>query len=434
VNPVLDPERALAHPFAKLGLKDDLLSGVVYMGYEQPTPIQEAAIPHVLARRDVVGCAQTGTGKTAAFVLPILQLLGEEAGGAARGAGKPARPIALVVTPTRELAAQIEEVGVTLAKQTGDKVTAVFGGVPYGPQVERVRKGVDLLVATPGRLLDMVQQGDLALGDVSILVLDEADRMLDMGFWPDVRRILRKLRDKRQNLFFSATMGKQVLSVIEDTLHKPVFIELGGRAMPVDEVEQSVLPVSRDQKLDLLVAYFEHHEPDRTLVFSRTRHRAERLARTLNHKGISCQAIHGDRTQQQRQKALDSFKDGRTKVLVATDVVARGIDVEGISHVINYDVPANPEDYVHRIGRTARAGATGTAATILTEDDVHELKAIEQLIGVTLERHDVPGFEYEKRAIPESHEVPRKPGKIVWNGGARRSAKRGIRRRPRPSR
>ena len=245
-----------------------------------------------------------------------------------------------------------------------------------------------------------------------MLVLDEADRMLDMGFWPDVRRILHKLPPKRQNMFFSATMGKQVLSVIEDTLNKPVFIELGGRAVPIEAIDQRVFPVSHDQKLDLLVEYFRHHEPDRTLIFTRTRRRAERLARTLNHKGVTCAAIHGDRTQGQRQDALDGFKDGRVKVLVATDIVARGIDVEGISHVINYDIPGNPEDYVHRIGRTARAGASGIAVSLLTEEDVHELKAIERLIGATLDRHDLPHFDYDKRDIPESHLVPRKPGKL----------------------
>jgi ATP-dependent RNA helicase RhlE len=432
------PQRPAPQPsadvsaFAALGLTPELLAGVAAVGYERPTPIQEQAIPRVLAGRDVVGCAQTGTGKTAAFVLPILQLMeGKSAGGAAPSAdgGRAVAPHALVVTPTRELAGQIEEVGHALSEQTGRRVVAVYGGVGYEPQAKKVHRGVDLLVATPGRLLDMIQRGDVTLSQVSMLVLDEADRMLDMGFWPDVRRILHKLPPQRQNMFFSATMGKQVLSVIEDTLNKPVFIELGGRAVPVETVEQTVLPVASDQKLDLLVEFFRHHEPDRTLIFARTRHRAERLARTLNRKGITCAPIHGDRTQGQRQEALDGFKSGRVKVLVATDVVARGIDVEGISHVINYDIPTNPEDYVHRIGRTARAGASGIAVSLLTEDEVHELKAIERLIGATLERHDLPEFEYDKRDIPESHLVPRKPGKLLYNGGARRSAQRGIRRK-----
>jgi len=412
--------------FAELGLQGDLLAGVAAMGYFEPTPIQEQAIPRVLAGRDVVGCAQTGTGKTAAFVLPILQRMQEPM----VVDGKMAHPSALVVTPTRELCGQIEEVGETLATYSGRRVVAVFGGVPYDPQARRVRKGVDLLVATPGRLLDMLRQGDVLLDKVDTLVLDEADRMLDMGFWPDVKRIIDAIPAKRQNLFFSATMNKTVLSIIADTLHDPVFIELGGSATPVENVEQKVLPVSQDQKVDLLVEYFRHHDPERTLVFTRTRRRAERLARTLNKAGISCEAIHGDRSQGQRQQALDGFKAGKISVLVATDVVARGIDVDGISHVINFDIPTNPEDYVHRIGRTARAGASGIAVSLLTADDVHDLVAIERLIGATLERHDLPDFEYEKRNILESSQVQPRRGKLVWNGGAHRAwNKTGVKRR-----
>jgi len=412
--------------FAELGLTGELLAGVAAAGYDTPTPIQEQAIPRVLAGRDVVGCAQTGTGKTAAFVLPILQRMT----GPTVADGRTAHPSALVVTPTRELCGQIEEVGETLSTYSGRTVVAVFGGVPYDPQAKKVGKGVDLLVATPGRLLDMLRQGHILLDKVDTLVLDEADRMLDMGFWPDVKRIINAIPAKRQNLFFSATMSKQVLGIIEDTLHQPVFIELGGRAQPVDTVEQRVMPVNHDQKVDLLVEYFRHHDPDRTLVFTRTRRRAERLSRTLNKAGITCEAIHGDRTQGQRQQALDGFKQGKIAVLVATDVVARGIDVDNISHVINFDIPTNPEDYVHRIGRTARAGASGIAVSLLTGEEVHELKAIEKLIGSTLERHDLPNFDYDKRVIPESHQVQSRPGKLVWNGGAKRSASRGIRRKP----
>ena len=260
--------------FAALGLEGRILAGVAAMGYEEPTPIQEHAIPRVLAGRDVVGCAQTGTGKTAAFVLPILQNMSAPM----IVDGKKAHPTALVVTPTRELCGQIEEVGETLATYSGRRVVAVFGGVPYDPQAKRIRKGVDLLVATPGRLLDMLRQGDVLLDKVDTLVLDEADRMLDMGFWPDVKRIIDAIPSKRQNLFFSATMSKTVLNIIADTLHDPIFIELGGSAMPVENVEQKVLPVNQDQKVDLLVEYFRHHDPERTLVFTRTRRRAERLA------------------------------------------------------------------------------------------------------------------------------------------------------------
>jgi len=412
--------------FAELGLTAELLAGVAAMGYDTPTPIQEQAIPRVLAGRDVVGCAQTGTGKTAAFVLPILQRMT----GPTVADGRTAHPSALVVTPTRELCGQIEEVGEMLSAYSGRVVVAVFGGVPYDPQAKKIGKGVDLLVATPGRLLDMLRQGHILLDKVDTLVLDEADRMLDMGFWPDVKRIINAIPAKRQNLFFSATMSKQVLSIIADTLHEPIFIELGGRAQPVDTVEQRVMPVNHDQKVDLLVEYFRHHDPDRTLVFTRTRRRAERLSRTLNKAGITCEAIHGDRTQGQRQQALDGFKRGKIAVLVATDVVARGIDVDNITHVINFDIPTNPEDYVHRIGRTARAGASGIAVSLLTGEEVHELKAIERLIGSTLERHDLPNFDYDKRVIPESHQVQSRPGKLVWNGGAKRSAARGIRRKP----
>jgi ATP-dependent RNA helicase RhlE len=412
--------------FAALGLEGKLLAGVAAMGYEEPTPIQEHAIPRVLAGRDVVGCAQTGTGKTAAFVLPILQNMSAPM----IVDGKKAHPTALVVTPTRELCGQIEEVGETLATYSGRRVVAVFGGVPYDPQARRVRKGVDLLVATPGRLLDMLRQGDVLLDKVDTLVLDEADRMLDMGFWPDVKRIIDAIPARRQNLFFSATMSKTVLNIIADTLHDPIFIELGGSAMPVENVEQKVLPVSQDQKVDLLVEYFRHHDPERTLVFTRTRRRAERLARTLNKAGVTCEAIHGDRSQGQRQQALDGFKDGKISVLVATDVVARGIDVDNISHVINFDIPTNPEDYVHRIGRTARAGASGIAVSLLTAEDVHELVAIERLIGATIERHDLPHFEYEKRNILESSQVQPRAGKLVWNGGAHRAwNKTGVKRR-----
>jgi ATP-dependent RNA helicase RhlE len=412
--------------FAALGLEGKLLAGVAAMGYSEPTPIQEHAIPRVLAGRDVVGCAQTGTGKTAAFVLPILQNMSAPM----IVDGKKAHPTALVVTPTRELCGQIEEVGETLATYSGRRVVAVFGGVPYDPQAKRIRKGVDLLVATPGRLLDMLRQGDVLLDKVDTLVLDEADRMLDMGFWPDVKRIIDAIPPQRQNLFFSATMSKTVLSIIADTLHDPIFIELGGTAQPVDNVEQKVLPVNHEQKVDLLVEYFRHHDPERTLVFTRTRRRAERLARTLNKAGITCEAIHGDRTQGQRQQALDGFKSGKISVLVATDVVARGIDVDNITHVINFDIPTNPEDYVHRIGRTARAGASGIAVSLLTSEDVHDLVAIERLIGATLERHDLPDFDYDKRVILESSQVRPRPGKLLWNGGAHRAwNKTGVKRR-----
>jgi ATP-dependent RNA helicase RhlE len=404
------------HGFDGLGLEPALMAAVERLGYDRPTPVQEQAIPQIVAGRDLVGCAQTGTGKTAAFVLPMLQRLGR--GEGARG---------LVVTPTRELCAQIEEVARVVCKSTGQHVVAVYGGVPYEPQVDKLRKGVDLVIATPGRLLDVVQRGDLSLSKVEILVLDEADRMLDMGFWPDVQRIIRKLPAQRQNLLFSATMSRGVLEAVRDTLHDPVRVQIGEVAMPVDEVEQAVYPVNADQKTDLLVQFLRHHRPKRALVFTRTKHRADRLERQLARHGIKGTIMHSNRTQSQREKALEGFKKGRYSVLIATDIVARGIDVDGISHVVNYDIPLKPEDYVHRIGRTARAGARGEAVILLTADDVHELKAIERLIGAEIERRDLPGFEYEHRHIPDSKDVPKRPGKMLYRGGAQRAMQRGFR-------
>jgi len=395
-------------PFSKLGLDKNLLDAVALMGYHAPTAIQEQAIPQVLAGRDVVGCAQTGTGKTAAFVLPILQRI--TPGGGIK---------ALVVTPTRELAAQIDEVARAASVHTRHRVLAVFGGIPYEPSAKKVKRGVDFLVATPGRLLDMLRRGDVDLSKVEILVLDEADRMLDMGFWPDVKRIIDAVPKKRQNLLFSATMSRSILEVVGDTLHDPVRIQIGEVATPVDAVLQKVYPVVSDQKTDLLVEFLRHHKPERVLVFTRTKHRADRLARVLTKKGINGTTMHSNKTQSQREKALEGFKSGRYTVLVATDIVARGIQVDGISHVVNFDIPVNAEDYVHRIGRTARAGADGIAVSFLTGEEVHELKAIERLIGSEIDRHDLPGFDYSQRRIPASKDVPRRPGKSVWRGGVK---------------
>jgi ATP-dependent RNA helicase RhlE len=420
-----------------------MLSGVAAAGYSTPTPIQEQAVPHVLGGRDVVGCAQTGTGKTAAFLLPILQNLAEETqgragrGGAQRDLGAPR---ALVVTPTRELAAQIESVARTLAGPHGPKLLAVYGGVSYGPQARQARRGVDLLIATPGRLLDMMRQGDVSLASVSTLVLDEADRMLDMGFWPDIKRISNAVPAGRQSLFFSATMSRTVLSAVESTLHDPVFLEVGGSATPVDGVTQSVLAVGREEKTDHLLEYFRHNTPGCTLVFTRTRRRADRLARTLNREGVACAAIHGDRTQSQREKALDGFRRRKLSVLVATDIVARGIDVDGITHVINYDVPVSAEDYVHRIGRTARAGSSGQAVTLVSADETAELQAIERLIGCRLERRDLYGRTTRERApiaaparreasapaVPTRSAPPVRPVATTHAVGPHRSTRSGI--------
>ncbi len=375
--------------FSALGLDPALSSAVSAMGYELPTPIQTDAIPVVLQGHDVVGCAQTGTGKTAAFMLPTLQRI-------AHGHGTRA----LVITPTRELCLQIEEVGRALGHHTRHSVVAVYGGVGYEPQAKRVRKGADLIVATPGRLLDMMNRRDVDLSHVEVLVIDEADRMLDMGFWPDVKRILRAVPPGRQNLLFSATMSPEVLRVVGDTLHEPVRIEVARAGTTVDKIDQSLYPVNAMQKTDLLAALLQQSGWDKVLVFARTKHRADRIARQLTNRGVKAAPIHGDRSQGQRQAALEAFKNGKMPVLVATDIVARGIDVEEISHVINYDLPNNAEDYVHRIGRTARAGHDGSAVSLMAPEEETQLRDIERLINLTLPVRDLEGFTYADRVVP----------------------------------
>ena len=395
--------------FDNLGLDPRLLKAVDSMGYTRPTPIQRDAIPFALDGRDVVGCAQTGTGKTVAFVLPVLQ----------RIASGQKNPRALVVTPTRELALQIEGVAVEASRFTGHRMAVVYGGVGYEPQLKALRRGVDLLVATPGRLLDLVEKKAVDLSQVEILVLDEADRMLDMGFWPQVRRIIALIPPKRQNLLFSATMSSDVLRIIGSTLTDPEQVNVAPAATPVEAVMQHVYPVGGQQKSDLLVQLINSNDLERVLVFTRTKHRADRVARVLERSGIRGAAIHGDRSQAQRQKALDGFKQGRYRVLVATDVVARGIDIDGISHVVNYDLPNSPEDYVHRIGRTARAGATGTAVSLLAPEEHETLREIERKIGTVLECSDLEGFDYSHdRLVPSATRdaVATKP-RTVYSGG-----------------
>jgi len=378
--------------FDDLGLDPRLLKAVGAMGYTTPTPIQANAIPAVVDGRDVVGCAQTGTGKTAAFVLPTLQRV--KSGGR--------KPTALIVTPTRELALQIEGVAKQASRFTQHKVAVVYGGVGYGPQAQALRRGVDVLVATPGRLLDLCNQRDCDLSHVEILVLDEADRMLDMGFWPDVKRIMNLLPERRQNLLFSATMSPEVLRVAGDTLHDPVTVDVAPPSKPIEAIEQSLYPVGGQQKMDLLVRIIQDHSLQRVLVFTRTKHRADRVAKVLDRAGVSGAAIHGNRSQSQRQSALDGFKRGRHRVLVATDIVARGIDVDGISHVINFDLPNVPEDYVHRIGRTARAGKSGTAISLFAPEEHEQLRDIEKKIGSVIDTADHDGFAYtDPRTVPD---------------------------------
>ncbi|GBE57566.1 ATP-dependent RNA helicase RhlE [bacterium BMS3Abin01] len=405
--------------FEDLGLEKCLLKGVKDMGYQEPTPIQREAIPLGLEGRDIVGCAQTGTGKTAAFILPILQRL--QKGGGIK---------ALVVTPTRELALQIDEVARSCSRYSGHRSMAVFGGVGYTPQAKKLRKGVELLVATPGRLLDLQRHGDVNLGKVEILVLDEADRMLDMGFWPDVRRIINLLPEQRQNLLFSATMSPKVLSVIGSALTRPARIEVERSATPVDTVDQSVFPVSSMQKTELLVELIRKRDLDKVLVFTRTKYRADRLCRNIKRKGIKAAPIHSNLSQSQRQRTLDGFKKGNIRILVATDIVARGIDVVNISHVINYDMPSDAEVYVHRIGRTARAGASGTAISFMSPEELSELSSVEGLIGSTLRCEDMEDFVYAHRVIPSPEREAKKISRMVYNGGAKSGRRRRRPRRP----
>ena len=406
-------------PFGRLGLSDALVRGVGEMGYTEPTPIQEKAIPPALEGRDIIGCAQTGTGKTAAFILPILARISDKKGIKA-----------LVVTPTRELASQITQVAEACARHTDFRVTSVYGGVPYEKQEKALAEGVDLLIATPGRLLDYIRKRRIDLSLVEVFVLDEADRMLDMGFWPDVSQIVDKLPKKRQSLLFSATISSNVLDVIGRTLTDPLQIEIGPRSMPVDTVEQFVYPVDGMQKSDLLIAMLEKNEMSRVLVFTQTKRRADLVYQALERAGISAAPIHSDLNQGQRQRTLEDFKSGTCRVLVATDIVARGIDVEGVSHVINYDIPPDPEDYVHRIGRTGRARATGTAYMFMSAEELGNLRAIEGFIKQNFEYCDLEGFDYHKRYVPSSNVKPTaRAGRSMFSSGARKTMRRRVRRR-----
>jgi len=401
--------------FDNLGLEPRLLEAVAAMGYTNPTPIQSAAIPVILEGRDVVGCAQTGTGKTAAFVLPMLQ----------RIPAKPGGPRALVVTPTRELAVQIEGVAAEVSKRTRHRVAVVYGGVGYEPQIKALKRGVDLLVATPGRLLDLMERKSASLSNVEILVLDEADRMLDMGFWPQVRKIIAAVPRERQNLLFSATMSTEVLRVVSSTLADPVRIEVAPTTTPIEAIEQRVYPVGTQQKAQLLVHLIHENELDRVIVFTRTKHRADRVAKVLHQNGIKSAAIHGDRSQSQRQGALDSLKAGRCRVLVATDVMARGIDIDDVSHVVNYDLPNTAEDYVHRIGRTARAGKSGTAVSLLAPEEHEMLRDIEVKIGSVLDCHDADGFSYvDHRLVPSAERTAKRQTRTVFSSSRGRGRRR----------
>lgn len=383
-------------PFSTLNLHPNLLKGLKDLGFVRPTPIQTDSIPPGLAGQDLLACASTGSGKTAAFLLPILHKLIDKPRGTTR---------ALVITPTRELAAQILEDLNDLAVHTPITGAAVFGGVGMGPQEHAFRSGVDVIIATPGRLLDHFRASYAKLTGIEYLVFDEADRMLDMGFIPDIRRILRHIPVKRQTFFFSATMPPPILELARQMLRNPAMINLERQSAPAIGITQAVYPVTQELKASLFMKLLKQGEIKQALVFTRTKHRANRLAENLVKNGFQADRIHGNRSQAQRTAALAGFKSGKFKILVATDIAARGIDVEALGHVVNFDVPKAPEDYIHRVGRTGRAEATGDAFTFVAPDEESELRSIEKAIGKRLPRVIVPDFNYSAR--PEGRlEVP----------------------------
>ena len=411
--------------FAEFGLAQPILRAVAAEGYTIPTPIQSQTIPLAIAGRDLLGCAQTGTGKTAAFALPILErLLALAASRSSRS-----RPIqALILSPTRELAVQIGDSFRAYGRHTGLRHTVVFGGVNQRPQVRDLQNGVDILVATPGRLLDLMNQGFIELGTVKILVLDEADRMLDMGFLPDLRRIIAKVPRDRQTLLFSATMAPEITRLAGSILRDPVEVRVAPDRATTEQIEHAVCFVTREQKPKLLESYLNGPSVTRALVFTRTKRGADRVTRQLNKVGIQAAAIHGDKTQSARQRALDGFKSNRNgrQVLVATDVAARGIDVDGISHVLNYDLPLEPEVYVHRIGRTGRAGAAGIAVSFCDRDERQHLLAIERLLRRKLpvdekSSLDLPPVQSRDGATPSRTGKNRRPEAVQHHSHDRKS-------------
>ncbi len=402
-------------PFSKLGLSAKVLEGVRAAGYTDPTPIQLRAIPILMSGRDLIGSAQTGTGKTAAFALPILSRLAQH--GALR---------ALVLEPTRELAAQVETAIRDYGRFTNLRTTVLFGGTGYGRQDQALRQGVDILVATPGRLLDQMQRGMVSLRLIEILVLDEADRMLDMGFLPDVRRIVERCLRARQTMLFSATIPPEIEQLCKWALRDPENVEIGLRRSPAETVSHALYPVASDQKQELLEELLRRTDYDQVLIFCRTKHGADRVARKLHQENHAVAVLHSNRTQREREQALNGFRNGRYEVMVATDIAARGIDVEQISHVINFDVPHHPEDYVHRIGRTGRAQSVGDAFTIMIAENLPEVAAIELFIGQKIPRVKLEGFAYKYTRLLDDRAPP-----ILYGGrsGGRRSFGYGGRRR-----
>jgi ATP-dependent RNA helicase RhlE len=411
-------------PFRTFGLEANILKAVQEAGYTEPTPIQTAAIPQILAGHDLIGIAQTGTGKTAAFVLPILAKL-----AAMSRDGGPRHIRALIVAPTRELVAQIEENVRGYGKHLSLRAATIYGGVSERPQIDALRSGVDLLVATPGRLLDLMGRRLCDFSRLSFLVLDEAERMLDMGFLPDIRRIVRAVPQKRQTLLFSATLSPEIEAVTHEFLRAPKTVQIGRRANPAETVTQLVYEVPKHLKPALLVHLLREPSLNMVLIFSRMKHGADRIARSLEASGIRTATLHSNRSQNQRLRALKDFKSGAVRVLVATDIAARGIDVDGISHVVNYDFPMHPEDYVHRIGRTGRAHAVGDAISFVTPEDYSALRSLERFIGRGIVRKRSEGFNYmaaapagapksqrQRPAIPAHAHYP-KPTLGRSNGG-----------------
>ena len=416
--------------FAELGLNEQILAGVATLGFNAPTPVQAAAIPAVLAGKDVVASAQTGTGKTAAFMLPTLQRIAvEKPGGAEKpdakepntaaertaaagrnakrgdtkrgGVKRNAYPRALIITPTRELAAQIDDVAKSVCASTGQQAVIVTGGARYKHQITALQKGCDVLVATPGRLIDLLDKKHTSLENIQVLVLDEADRMLDMGFWPSVRRIMEQLPKAHQTLLFSATLPASITSTIDALLKDPERIEIARTGQTAATIEQHLCSVTQGQKPQLLKALIDSFDPapERVLVFCRTKSRVDSIYKNLKAAGLKVDVMHADRPQKARARALERFRSGAIQVLVATDVMSRGIDIQGIDAVINFDVPLDPEDYVHRIGRTGRAGAAGQAYTFMGPDEVTPLREIEYFTKALIPTWDLPGFSYDEGRI-----------------------------------
>jgi len=403
-------------PFASLGLVPELVRAVFEEGYERPTPIQQETIPLALAGRDLIGSAQTGTGKTAAFMLPILQRLSQN--------GRHHLLRALVLVPTRELAEQVLQSAKAYGRHLHLSAAAIYGGVGMEPQTKALARGVDIVVATPGRLLDHMERGHVDFTHVEVLVLDEADRMLDMGFAPDVRRILSALPEERQTLLFSATISPEVDALARKAMSGHASVEIGRRAQAAEGIEHVIVAVDKLQKKGALASILKAKPAGQTLIFTRTKYGADKLTTFLKREGIAANAIHGDKAQSHRTRTLDAFREGTAEILVATDIAARGIDVDGIRMVVNFDVPQDPETYVHRVGRTARAGARGLALTLLSPDEWLMMGDIEKLIGQVFPREVIPGFEPSVAPLQPKHAEPAVPKRSVTvrgrSGGRRR--------------